>query len=115
MPLDPSKPFFYHVCLRCEYGPELGTKRIADCMVVAKNGTEARKRIIEFVAEQNRIPRPEDGTELSYDEQHHVHQNWPRWVVDTIEVGEPIISPESKDIWWDNWVEIPPPEGQPAP
>lgn len=104
-----SKPFYYQVLLRCEFGPDQGDKLLGKCMVVANNATVARRRIIEFVAEQNRAPVPED-VELNRDERRHINEHWSRWVVESLDVTEPFRTPADKDIYWDGWIELPQPE-----
>jgi hypothetical protein len=105
-----ERVFYYHVGLKCEYGPDLGGTLSGCCAVRAKNGTDARRQIIAFVAEQNKPNFCPDGKELSFEERQHVSDNWSRWRVDFIDVlpEQPFELPEDKPIFWDNWTRVGP-------
>lgn len=104
------RSYFFNVTLKCEYGLDVGRSMMGKCKIKAKSTTGAKRKIIGYVAEQNKLPLPE-GVELTVAENQHISDNWSRWRVLSISMAPSEEGwPDDKDVYWDNWDKLPEPQ-----
>jgi len=114
MAKEKNKAFFFNVALRVEHGPDFGQTMHGKCRVMAPSSVLARRKIVEFVAEQNQLPIPE-GTVLTAAEKQHISDNHNRLRVSAITmVSADFDMPTNKEIYWGNWDVLPSQDEEPA-
>jgi hypothetical protein len=104
-----SRYHFYQVTLKVEEGPSKGEHWLYKARVKADTDEQARRLIVNWVAEQAEPPPP--PVPLSEAELDHIKKHWDSLRVLSIEPGEPEdleakwgIDLHSLIYWWDHVV-----------
>jgi hypothetical protein len=103
------KSFFFHILVQDDCPEAQGKKVAGNCRILAKDATEARRRLIGYVADKCKLEIPPHATD---EEKVHIERYWPRLRVVSIEnsVSEDLKRagvPDDLPCYFWGWDELP--------